>query len=172
MVLGVLLRFTNAIYFRWKLHSKRVEKMWNRLETSGEDVKTHSKRVEKFWKLHSKRVENSRSPLDFFFECLPQLCFMLCFFFYMDWMIMYKWVTPVTQDPELNGPPSIINSLIAMGLGETYSRIGILRSYGDIQSYWTTTKLRNIQSYWTTTKLRNIQSYWTTTHDWTTTKLR
>jgi hypothetical protein len=42
----------------WKLHSKRVEKMWNytrnewrrceiTLGTSGEDVKSHSKRVEK-----------------------------------------------------------------------------------------------------------------------------
>ena len=29
------------------LHSKRVAKMWNTLETSGEDVKLHSKRVEK-----------------------------------------------------------------------------------------------------------------------------
>jgi hypothetical protein len=32
---------------------------------------------------------------------------------------------------------------------ETYSRIGLLRSYGNLQSYWTTTKLW----YWTTTKL-------------------
>ncbi len=59
----------------------------------------------------------------------------------------------------------------------------------NLQSYWTTTKLRkltvvlnyyeamqtysrigllqsygNLQSYWTTTKLRNLQSYWTITH--------
>ncbi len=70
-----------------KLHSKRVEKRWNytrsecifssnvgqsmrfnagnipkstrwtTLETSGEDVKIHSQRVEKMWNLHSKRVE-------------------------------------------------------------------------------------------------------------------
>ncbi len=25
---------------------------------------------------------------------------------------------------------------------ETYSRVGLLRSYGNLQSYWTTTKLR------------------------------
>jgi hypothetical protein len=35
---------------------------------------------------------------------------------------------------------------------ETYSRIGLLRSYRNLQSYWTTTKLWNLQSYWTTTK--------------------
>jgi hypothetical protein len=61
-----------------KLHSKRVEKMWNyarnelrrcetTLETSGEDVKLRSKRVKKMWatvqtsgedvKVRSKRVE-------------------------------------------------------------------------------------------------------------------
>ena len=27
---------------------------------------------------------------------------------------------------------------------ETYSRIGLLRSYGILQSYWTTTKLWNL----------------------------
>ncbi len=27
---------------------------------------------------------------------------------------------------------------------ETYSRIGLLRSYGNLQSYWTTTKLRKL----------------------------
>jgi hypothetical protein len=37
---------------------------------------------------------------------------------------------------------------------ESYSRIGLLRSYGNLQSYWTTTKLFvNLQSYWTTAKL-------------------
>lgn len=32
-----------------------------------------------------------RSPLDFFFEFLPQLVFMLTMFAYMDFMIIYKW---------------------------------------------------------------------------------
>ena len=66
-------------------------------------------------------------------------------------------------------------------IGETYSRIGLLRSYGNLQSYWTTTKLwkpkvvldyheamktygriglprtdGNLQSYWTTTKLLKL----------------
>lgn len=38
------------------------------------------------------------------------LIFMVCFFGYMDYMILYKWVTP------LDTPPSLINSLIAMAM--------------------------------------------------------
>merc|ERR1719253_1285334 len=30
----------------------------------------------------------------------------------MDWMILYKWVTPTTTNP------SLINSMISMGLGQ------------------------------------------------------
>lgn len=48
--------------------------------------------------------------LDFFFECIPMMIFMVCFFGWMDFMILYKWVYPV--DP----PPSIINSLICMAM--------------------------------------------------------
>merc|ERR1719159_1732627 len=40
------------------------------------------------------------------------LAFMLCFFAYMDFMILYKWVTPMET------PPSIINSLICMAMGQ------------------------------------------------------
>merc|ERR1719235_393269 len=36
--------------------------------------------------------------------------FMICFFGFMDFMIMYKWVTPMAN------PPSIINSMISMGM--------------------------------------------------------
>merc|ERR1719487_2058568 len=48
--------------------------------------------------------------LDFFCECCPMMIFMVCFFGYMDYMILYKWVTL------MDNPPSIINSLIAMGM--------------------------------------------------------
>ena len=58
-----------------------------------------------------------KNKTDFIFECIPQLMFMVAFFGYMDWMIMYKWVTPITEDPALNGPPGIINTMITMGLG-------------------------------------------------------
>jgi V-type H+-transporting ATPase subunit a len=58
-----------------------------------------------------------KNKTDFVFECIPQLMFMLAFFGYMDWMIMYKWVTPINEDPALNGPPGIINTMITMGLG-------------------------------------------------------
>lgn len=36
--------------------------------------------------------------------------FMICFFGFMDYMILYKWVTPMRE------PPSIINSMIVTPL--------------------------------------------------------
>merc|ERR1719327_2381319 len=51
--------------------------------------------------------ENSK--VDLAFVCLPQLIFLVMFFGYMDWMIIYKWTNP-------GNAPSIINTLIAMGL--------------------------------------------------------
>jgi len=51
-----------------------------------------------------------KNVVDFCCECIPMMMFMLCFFGYMDYMIMYKWVTP------LDSPPSLINSLIAMAM--------------------------------------------------------
>jgi V-type H+-transporting ATPase subunit a len=47
---------------------------------------------------------------DFFCECIPMMIFMMCFFGYMDFMIMYKWVNVIPT------PPSLINSLIAMAM--------------------------------------------------------
>mmetsp|Transcript_34767 Transcript_34767/g.62660 ORF Transcript_34767/g.62660 Transcript_34767/m.62660 type:complete len:830 (+) Transcript_34767:176-2665(+) len=52
-----------------------------------------------------------RNSVDFVCECIPMMVFMVCFFGFMDLMIMYKWVTPMED------PPSIINSLICMGMG-------------------------------------------------------
>merc|ERR1719355_543160 len=51
-----------------------------------------------------------KNLIDLCCECLPMMVFMICFFGYMDYMILYKWVTP------MENPPSIINSLIAMGM--------------------------------------------------------
>jgi V-type H+-transporting ATPase subunit a len=53
------------------------------------------------------------NAVDFLCECCPMMVFMLCFFGFMDYMILYKWVTP------LSDPPSIINSLICMGMWQT-----------------------------------------------------
>ncbi|EEQ98628.1 conserved hypothetical protein [Perkinsus marinus ATCC 50983] len=75
---------------------------------------------------------HGRQWTDFVFECIPQLAFMICFFGYMDWMIMYKWVTPVTQDPNLNGAPSLINTLIGMGLSQP-NRQPLYEGQSDIQ---------------------------------------
>lgn len=57
----------------------------------------------------SNAIYESNS-IDLFCECVPMMVFMLCFFGFMDYMIIYKWVTPMTN------PPSIINSMIAMGM--------------------------------------------------------
>merc|ERR1712048_39014 len=59
-----------------------------------------------------------RNVVDFLFECLPMLVFMLAFFGFMDYMIIYKWthVIPYEDDGLLKGPPSIINSLICMAM--------------------------------------------------------
>lgn len=59
------------------------------------------------------RVSNSfhsSNYVNFLFECLPMLVFMLCFFGFMDFMILYKWVNVVDNEP------SIINSMICMGM--------------------------------------------------------
>ena len=50
-----------------------------------------------------------KSVVDLSCVCLPQLIFLIMFFGYMDWMIIYKWTTP-------GNAPSIINTMIAMGL--------------------------------------------------------
>ncbi len=60
---------------------------------------------------------------------------------------------------------------------ETYSSIGLLRTYGNLQTYWTTTKLwkltvvldyyESMETYSRIGLLRtygNLQSYWTTTN--------
>jgi len=53
-----------------------------------------------------------RSLTDFVCECVPMMVFMICFFGWMDWMILYKWTHYI------DNPPSIINSLICMAMGQ------------------------------------------------------
>jgi V-type H+-transporting ATPase subunit a len=53
-----------------------------------------------------------KNMVDFVFECVPMLVFMLCFFGWMDFMILYKWVHPI------DNAPSIINSMICMAMGQ------------------------------------------------------
>merc|ERR1719353_2442405 len=52
---------------------------------------------------------HEKSVVDLSCVCLPQLIFLIMFFGYMDWMIIYKWTNP-------GSAPSIINTMIAMGL--------------------------------------------------------
>lgn len=53
-----------------------------------------------------------RNMVDFFCECIPMMVFMLCFFGWMDVMILYKWTHPIDDSP------NIINSLICMAMGQ------------------------------------------------------
>jgi len=53
-----------------------------------------------------------RNVTDFIFECIPMMVFMLCFFGWMDVMILYKWTHPI------DNAPNIINSLICMAMGQ------------------------------------------------------
>lgn len=80
------------------------------------------------------RVSNAfhdKSKTDFICECIPMFIFMICFFGFMDFMILYKWThviegandangNPVSSAAlgvsGTNGPPSIINSLICMAM--------------------------------------------------------
>ncbi|CAD7941079.1 unnamed protein product [Amoebophrya sp. A120] len=54
---------------------------------------------------------HDRSALDFLFECLPMMTFLVCFFGYMDYMILQKWVHTMPEQP------SIINCLINLAFG-------------------------------------------------------
>jgi V-type H+-transporting ATPase subunit a len=75
--------------------------------------------------LRFSNAYSERNFLDFCCECVPMMVFMCCFFGFMDYMILYKWVTP------LENSPSIINSLIAMAMWQDDSAamfgMGIVR---------------------------------------------
>eukprot|EP00747_Dinoflagellata_sp_TGD_P184174 gnl/TRDRNA2_/TRDRNA2_39575_c0_seq1.p1 gnl/TRDRNA2_/TRDRNA2_39575_c0~~gnl/TRDRNA2_/TRDRNA2_39575_c0_seq1.p1 ORF type:complete len:804 (-),score=201.51 gnl/TRDRNA2_/TRDRNA2_39575_c0_seq1:200-2611(-) len=53
-----------------------------------------------------------KNMVDFICECLPMMVFMICFFGWMDFLILYKWTHPV------DNAPNIINSMICMGMGQ------------------------------------------------------
>jgi len=53
-----------------------------------------------------------KNKTDFICECIPMMIFMLCFFGWMDVMILYKWTHPI------DNAPNIINSLICMAMGQ------------------------------------------------------
>jgi len=60
--------------------------------------------------LKFSNVIHEKNLTDFIFECIPMMTFMICFFGWMDVMILYKWTHPI------EGAPSIINSLICMAM--------------------------------------------------------
>ncbi|KAL8425148.1 hypothetical protein Efla_006109 [Eimeria flavescens] len=47
--------------------------------------------------------------LDFFFEFIPQFVFLMTLIGYMNFMVIYKWVTPLTQNK-----PNLISAIINM----------------------------------------------------------
>lgn len=55
-----------------------------------------------------------RKPLDFVFEFIPQIIFLVGLFGYMDFLIIYKWLKPwKLYDPKA---PSIITTMINLPL--------------------------------------------------------
>jgi V-type H+-transporting ATPase subunit a len=63
-----------------------------------------------------KGVNNihTRSGLDFFFEFLPQLIFLLSTFGYMVFLIIIKWLTDYTHNT--SQAPSILTTFLNMAL--------------------------------------------------------
>eukprot|EP00923_Selenidium_pygospionis_P014360 GHVN01024654.1.p1 GENE.GHVN01024654.1~~GHVN01024654.1.p1 ORF type:complete len:851 (-),score=147.66 GHVN01024654.1:264-2816(-) len=55
-----------------------------------------------------------KSHLDFFFEFVPQIIFLLCLVGYMDYLIVWKWVTGYS---DAKAKTSIINLMIQMCMG-------------------------------------------------------
>ena len=53
-----------------------------------------------------------RSLLDFCFEFLPMLTFMLSFVGYLDYLIVYKWITPSISTSTNFNKPSLIQTLL------------------------------------------------------------
>lgn len=54
------------------------------------------------------------SALDFIFEFIPQLVFLLCLFGFMDLLIILKWLT--NWEGRTNEAPSIISQMINIAL--------------------------------------------------------
>lgn len=67
-----------------------------------------------------------KSKLDFIFEFIPQLIFMVALFGYMDFLIVYKWLKPWKLYD--SAAPSIITTMINLPLkvGKTVTNIVIL----------------------------------------------
>ena len=98
----------------------------------------------------------------------------------LDLSFLVYWICKTTS---INYVLFEVAAFIQAELGKsrmvTYSRIGLLRSYGNLQSYWTTTRLWKLTvvlnyheamvTYSRIGLLRsygNLQSYWTTTKLW------
>ncbi len=132
---------------------ENVLKVKTTLETSGEEQKIHSKRVWKI-KLLSKQVL-SGCPL---------------------FLQRIELQRPHTRS---SLPWQGFETYSRIEAMETYSRIGLVRSYGNLQSYWTSTKLWKLtvvlayyeamETYSRIGLVRgygNLQSYWTSTKLW------
>lgn len=57
---------------------------------------------------------HKKSALDFIFEFIPQLIFLMCLFGFMDLMIILKWLT--NWEGRESVAPSIISQMIAVAL--------------------------------------------------------
>lgn len=61
-----------------------------------------------------------KKKLDFYFEFIPQIIFMVILFGYMDFLIIFKWLKPwdekVGDIPPNQWAPSIISTMMNIGL--------------------------------------------------------
>ncbi len=58
--------------------------------------------------------------------------------------LIFESVFPQSSEYTDRKIKEIHDATVENEVWETFSRIGLLRSYGNLQSYWTTTKLRKI----------------------------
>lgn len=61
-----------------------------------------------------------KKKLDFYFEFIPQIIFMVILFGYMDFLIIFKWLKPwdekIGEIPPKQWAPSIISTMMNIGL--------------------------------------------------------
>lgn len=55
-----------------------------------------------------------KKKIDFYFEFIPQFIFLFLLFGYMDFLIVFKWLTDWKGNR--NPPPSIISTMMNIGL--------------------------------------------------------
>jgi hypothetical protein len=122
----------------------------NTLETSGEDLKLHSKRVKKMLNYTPNTSEKHSMSQIFISLGKTDLASRLNY-----------------SSTHVIGLGETYSRIVLLRAIETYSRIGLLRSYWNLQSYLTTTKLLKLtvvldyyEAMETYSRISLLRSYW------------